>query len=265
MVGPLWLRRILTQFFLLFAAFFLSFLVRTILRIVFSFRRRREKKRLEKELIHSEETILQLQKRFFSHPTEFENYIAMIFAALGYEDVTVTSKSNDGGKDIIMYKNGEKCIAEVKLYSPQYKIGREKIQKLHSACVDSDAAHAVFVTTSDFTDTAIAYAGKHGIELLNGFLLTRLIEAVSKDNRCGKNEVRYLKDYIQMNMEEWQGRDRLKADRFSSVPLFLYCIYMISYLYTVAGLKLWYLLAVSVLCMAACGIRILKLFLQKQV
>lgn len=256
--------RILTQVIIFLCVWFLTFLCRWGLRFYFRMRRRRKRKLFEQELLSSKETVRTLQQRFFQNPTEFEHYVAMVFSALGYEDITVTSKSNDGGKDIIMYKEGRKCVCEVKLYSAQYKIGREKIQKLHSAMLDCDAEHAVFVTTSDYTDTARAYAGKHGIDLINGFLFNRLIRAASDTTADSRKDLQYLKDYIQENMEEWQKSDIRKADRAGAVLLFLYCIYLASYMDTVARLALWPLLAAAVLCASAALVCALKLLLRRR-
>ncbi len=42
-----------------------------------------------------------------------------------------------------MYKDGMKYVVEVKLYSEHNKIGREKIQKLQGAMLDSVADSAI--------------------------------------------------------------------------------------------------------------------------
>lgn len=134
-----------------------------------------KKKRLAKRY----STIEDLLKKYGKKPTDFEHYVANMYSFLGYK-TKVTPPANDEGKDIEMWKDGLKYIVEVKLYSPQNKIGREKIQKLHSAMIDSKASKAIFVTTSDFTDNAVDYAKKHGIELVNSKELVSLINTVKK-------------------------------------------------------------------------------------
>jgi HJR/Mrr/RecB family endonuclease len=125
-------------------------------------------------------TIGQLIKEYEMNPTDFEHYIANLYSFLGYK-TKVTPAVNDRGKDIEMWKDNMKYVVEVKLYSSQNKIGREKIQKLHSAMIDSNADKAIFVTTSDFATTAIEYANKHGIELVNSNKLVSIINAVKKN------------------------------------------------------------------------------------
>jgi HJR/Mrr/RecB family endonuclease len=124
-------------------------------------------------------TIEELIREYEKNPTDFEHYIANLYSFLGFK-TKVTPAVNDKGKDIEMWKDNLKYVVEVKLYSPQNKIGREKIQKLHSAMIDSDADKAIFVTTSDFAFTAIEYAEKHGIELVNSRKLVSLISTVKK-------------------------------------------------------------------------------------
>ena len=49
-------------------------------------------------------------------PREFQYFVADFFCSLGYK-VQVTSGSNDGGKDIILYKGNEMKFVEVKRYT----------------------------------------------------------------------------------------------------------------------------------------------------
>lgn len=71
------------------------------------------------------------------HHREFEYYIADLFSTKGYEAV-VTPASGDGGKDIILRKEGKTSVVECKRYGNK-KIGRPEIQKFHSALIDSQA------------------------------------------------------------------------------------------------------------------------------
>ncbi len=118
--------------------------------------------------------IQKLLRHFATCPLEFEQFIADIYKDRGF-DTEVTGGSGDGGKDIIMYKGRHKYAVEVKLYKQSHKVDRERIQKLHSAMIDSDADRGIFVTTSDFTDPAYDYADKFNIETVNGKDLSKLI------------------------------------------------------------------------------------------
>lgn len=140
-----------------------------------------KEKQRKQEYLRSCNSINNLLAKFKDKPIDFESYVANIFDCLGYR-TEVTKASGDCGKDIIMYKNNKKYVVEVKLYKVTSKIGRDKVQKLHSALIDTNADKAVFVTTSEFTKEASEFAHKHGIVLIKGHDLVRLIEkAVSED------------------------------------------------------------------------------------
>ncbi|MBR4878278.1 MAG: restriction endonuclease [Clostridia bacterium] len=127
------------------------------------------------EYMKCEQTIGSLIAQFHERPTDFEEYVAELFRFYGY-DAQVTAASNDGGKDIIMHKDGCTYVVEVKLYATHNKISREKIQKLHSAMIDCNADYSWFVTTSDFASTAVEYAERNGVYLINGEILVSMIE-----------------------------------------------------------------------------------------
>ncbi len=117
-----------------------------------------------------------LIKHYASNPLDFEQFIADLYTDRGYK-TECTGGSGDGGKDIIMYKAHNKYVVEVKLYKQSHKVDRERIQKLHSAMIDSDADKAIFVTTSDFTEPAYEYAAKYDIQTINGRELSRMIRS----------------------------------------------------------------------------------------
>ncbi|KAA0766377.1 restriction endonuclease [Bacillus sp. SH5-2] len=108
-------------------------------------------------------------------PREFEYFVADFFRTLGYT-VQVTSGSNDGGKDIILYKGQEMKFVEVKRYTKN-SIGRPFIQKLHSAIVDAEAVGGYFVTLSNFNKNARQYAADKNIELIDGDKLIHMMNS----------------------------------------------------------------------------------------
>ncbi|MCU5415001.1 restriction endonuclease [Bacillus wiedmannii] len=108
-------------------------------------------------------------------PREFEYFVADFFRSLGYK-VQVTSGSNDGRKDIILYKGNEMKFVEVKRYTKS-SIGRPFIQKLHSAIVDADAVGGYFVTLSHFNKNARQYATNKNIELIDGDSLINMMKS----------------------------------------------------------------------------------------
>ncbi|MDT2048020.1 restriction endonuclease [Priestia flexa] len=133
--------------------------------------RQREEKKLQ-EL----KKLADLDKLKAMHPREFEFYIADLFSTKGYEAI-VTSASGDGGKDIVLTREGKTSVVECKRYAHK-KIGRPDIQKFHSALIDSQAIEGFFVTTSCFAKTSIQYVQDKPIQLIDGEALINLIHDI---------------------------------------------------------------------------------------
>jgi restriction system protein len=107
-------------------------------------------------------------------PHQFENAVAELFRALGY-DVKQTPFSNDGGKDAIATKDGKKLLIECKRYGVDKSIGRRDLQILVAAMQDEKADGGVFVNTGMFAGTAESYAAKNRIILYDRDGLASLI------------------------------------------------------------------------------------------
>ncbi|OAS21464.1 hypothetical protein A8708_31500 [Paenibacillus oryzisoli] len=111
------------------------------------------------------------------NPYAFEEYIADLYRRKGYK-AKVTKRTGDGGKDIILTKDGVLSIVECKRYN-ETKVGRPEIQKFHSAIIDERAKEGFYITTGNFTNPAIDYVKDKPIRLINGNHLLKLIDEVS--------------------------------------------------------------------------------------
>ncbi len=109
------------------------------------------------------------EKRFEIHPRLFEETVASVFRDLGYS-AQVTGYGNDGGIDVILYKNEELIGVQVKRYKARIEV--EQLRSLAGALVLSGTTRGVFVTTSEFrsgcekTTHGYRYVGMQ-IELMN--------------------------------------------------------------------------------------------------
>lgn len=108
------------------------------------------------------------------NPYQFERFIGDYFRDCGYT-VHQTKRSNDGGKDLVMYKGGQTYYVEVKRYSKSNGIQRPLIQKLVGACYPANA-RGIFVTTSYFSKGAIDEARRSNVQLIDGQKLTKLLK-----------------------------------------------------------------------------------------
>lgn len=109
----------------------------------------------------------------------FEKFVSGCFKEQGYNTI-LTSSTNDGGKDIIVEKNGIKFYIECKYWKTEHTIGREQIQKLAGAAMMDGVKNAIFITTSNYNTNALEAAkalNRNGfnIELWNTDRLLKFI------------------------------------------------------------------------------------------
>ena len=104
-------------------------------------------------------------------PRDFEEFIAYLYTRHGF-DVSVTSATRDGGKDIIakyLMPTGETVVyyIECKRYSPKNPIGVGIIRELSGAMANELVHIGVIITTSRFTKDArdLVQSKKYPIEL----------------------------------------------------------------------------------------------------
>lgn len=121
--------------------------------------------------------ILTIEELIKLNPYEFEGVVAQVFREQGYV-VHQTKKSSDGGKDLVMYKQGQTYYVECKKYAKKNSIGRPLIQKLVGACHPANAI-PIFVTTSSFTTGAIHEAERSGVQLIDGNQFIKMIRAIA--------------------------------------------------------------------------------------
>jgi HJR/Mrr/RecB family endonuclease len=94
------------------------------------------------------------------HSREFEGFVASLVEQLGFEDVVLTPRSDDGGRDVLATKNihGLSIVFafECKRYSPKNKVGPDIARALLGTITHgtSRATKGVLVTTSSFTPAA---------------------------------------------------------------------------------------------------------------
>lgn len=113
-------------------------------------------------------------------PREFEERIASLFEAMGYVEPQITGRANDRGADIICKDEwGRRIVIQCKRYAPNRKVGSPAVQAVAGMYQTWHRAdHAIIVTTSEFTQSAIDTARSAHLSLIGGAQLVRLIEKV---------------------------------------------------------------------------------------
>lgn len=127
------------------------------------------------EIFRKRINVTSLEELVRLNPYQFEKVVGDYYRECGYV-VHQTKRTNDGGKDLVMYKGGQTYFVECKKYSKNNSIGRPLVQKLVGAC-HPVGAKPIFVTTSTFTAGAIREAKRSGVELIDGKTFIKMINS----------------------------------------------------------------------------------------
>lgn len=155
-----------------------------------------------KKKLQSQKTSIQEIINYYKQkPTDFEKICAELYNKMGYMS-KVTSPTNDGGYDIIVSRGNTNAIIECKCYSIDNKIGRPAIQKLVGANSIVRATRMIFITTSEFSASAITYAKQTNVELIDG---NDLLELLRKYMFIDRQKVHVDRQEWQLEIEDMQS------------------------------------------------------------
>lgn len=124
-------------------------------------------------------------------PRKWEEMVAGWYTLYGFDEVTLTPRSGDLGRDVIAVKRGVlsvRILDQVKAYSPGQVVPANDVRALYGVlAADRSASKGLVTTTSDFAPgvhTEFASMIPTRLELVNGTELNRrLIELAAKQPR----------------------------------------------------------------------------------
>jgi restriction system protein len=120
-------------------------------------------------------------------PRRFEELIAGWYTDAGFEEVTLTPRSGDHGRDVIAVKRGVgsiRILDSIKRYAPEHLVSADDVRALLGVLHgDLNASKGIVTTSSDFApkimeDPAIAAHVPYRLELVNGAELVKRLAAV---------------------------------------------------------------------------------------
>jgi restriction system protein len=122
-------------------------------------------------------------------PDQWEELIAGAFKKAGYDDVTLTPRSRDHGRDVIAVRHGVGCvkiIGSVKANAPGNLVSYDDVRALIGVMTgERDTSKGIITTTSDFPprireDPFIRPFLPTRLELLNGPELQQWLTELNK-------------------------------------------------------------------------------------
>ncbi len=119
---------------------------------------------------------------------QWEEIIAGAYQKAGFDEVTLTPRSGDFGRDIIAVKHGlgtVRIIDQVKAYGPNYLVAADDVRALLGVMQADKASKGFLTTTSDFApklreDILLKPFMPAQLELINGKMLLARLEELAK-------------------------------------------------------------------------------------
>jgi HJR/Mrr/RecB family endonuclease len=133
---------------------------------------------------------------------QFEEFCMYMFR-LGGLKATVTPKTNDGGKDIILKDKDGTTYVECKHYNIENKITVNLIHKLISACVIDNVKRGIFITTSVYTSSSIELIEK--------------CKSVNIDIWYKDDILEYCKKIDRIKLLEWLGYNKDEVLKYCTI------------------------------------------------
>jgi len=130
-------------------------------------------------------------KAFQISPEKWEEIIAGAYRASGFDEVILTHRSGDYGRDVIAIKKGigeVRVIDQVKAYSPQHLVKANDVRALMGVLQTDGASKGFITTTSDFApkikeDPLISPLIPQRLELINGQKLMKRLQQIANWKR----------------------------------------------------------------------------------
>jgi restriction system protein len=136
---------------------------------------REGKERVERLRRQGRRAELKLAQLATMSPEEFEEFVAELFEAIGYE-VQHVGGSGDEGADLLVQRGTLRGVVQCKFHKRSV-IGSPQLQRFLGTVHHTGSHKGFFVTTSTFSLAAEKFVAEHPIELIDG---PRLIELVQE-------------------------------------------------------------------------------------
>jgi restriction system protein len=119
---------------------------------------------------------------------KWEEIIAGAYQRAGFDEVTLTPRSGDFGRDVIAVKRGLgtiRIIDQVKAYGPNHLVTADDVRALLGVLQGDKASKGFLTTTSDFApklrhDILLKPFMPAQLELINGKMLLARLEELAK-------------------------------------------------------------------------------------
>ena len=135
---------------------------------------REGRERVERMRHQAKRADLKLAQLATLTPEGFEEFVAELFEAMGYQ-VDHVGGTGDEGADLMARRNGLLAVVQCK-YHTRGVVGSPELQKFLGTIHHTRSHKGFFVTTRTFTLAAEKFVAEHPIELIDGPRLVELVQ-----------------------------------------------------------------------------------------
>jgi restriction system protein len=135
---------------------------------------REARERAERLRLQAKRADLKLAQLGTLTPEGFEEFVAEVFEALGYE-VEHVGGTGDQGADLRVKRDGLLAVVQCKYHS-RGVVGSPELQKFLGTIHHTRSHKGFFVTTRTFSLAAEKFVAEHPIELIDGPRLVELVQ-----------------------------------------------------------------------------------------
>ena len=135
---------------------------------------REGRERVERMRHQAKRADLKLAQLATLTPEGFEEFVAELFEAMGYE-VERVGGTGDEGADLLARRKGLLAVVQCK-YHTRGVVGSPELQKFLGTVHHTRSHKGFFVTTRTFTLAAEKFVAEHPIELIDGPRLVELVQ-----------------------------------------------------------------------------------------
>lgn len=123
---------------------------------------------------------------FIINKLQKQGFVAQATKASGDEGVDIVAvwqgKPSEDGSIISNVSQGRKYLIQCKRYDAQNAIGQPMLREFYGSMKGMDAtAEGIFITTSRFTESAVEYAARMGIHIIDGAALDKMLRHPNYD------------------------------------------------------------------------------------
>jgi hypothetical protein len=107
---------------------------------------------------------------------QFEKLVGHVYRKIGYTVTRRGGANPDGGIDLVIQKDGQCAAVQCKQWKA-WRVGIKQVREFLGTLTDVNMPKGIFITLRGYTNQAMQFARKNGIEIVNEVGLAQMLES----------------------------------------------------------------------------------------